>query len=110
MIDLLSEDRCVQCNICVTVCPTNVFDGEAGVTPTIARPEDCQTCWMCEAYCPMDALYVSPFAESRQRVEEDALAQSGLLGSYRKDIGWGKGRTPQAKTEQLARILWQITL
>jgi NAD-dependent dihydropyrimidine dehydrogenase PreA subunit len=107
MIDLLSEERCVQCGICVDVCPTNVFDGEPGATPIIARPDDCQTCWMCEAYCPVDALYVSPFAELRQHVEESALVEAGLLGSYRRDIGWGKGRTPQAKTDRLAIILRQ---
>ena len=49
MIELMSEGRCVACNICVKVCPTNVFDEVADGIPTIARQEDCQTCFMCEA-------------------------------------------------------------
>ena len=33
----------------------------AGV-PVIARHDSCQTCFQCEAYCPTDALFVSPLA------------------------------------------------
>jgi NAD-dependent dihydropyrimidine dehydrogenase PreA subunit len=34
--------------------------GMNGDVPVIARPEDCQTCFMCELYCRADALYVGP--------------------------------------------------
>ena len=47
MIELISEDRCVACNICVKVCPTNVFDEVSDGIPAIARQDDCQTCFMC---------------------------------------------------------------
>ncbi|MEK4885077.1 ferredoxin family protein [Bacillus sp. FSL W8-1127] len=96
MIELISESRCTSCGLCVMVCPTGVFDQEKGNIPVIARKNDCQTCYMCEAYCPVDAMYVSPFAEEDVKVKEEELIQSGILGSYRKEIGWGKGRTSGA--------------
>lgn len=91
MIELVSAERCIGCRLCVKVCPTNVFDMDAvAKLPVIARQEDCQTCFMCEAYCPADALYVAPQAESRAEVDEAELAASGLLGSWRAEIGWSR--------------------
>lgn len=91
MIEFISPNRCIACNLCLRVCPTNVFDeaGESGI-PVIARQHDCQTCFMCEAYCPVDALYVAPFAEEARAVEESTLIAAKLLGSYRSAIGWAK--------------------
>lgn len=100
MIELLSKDRCINCNLCVSVCPTNVFEKtELGDVPVIARQSDCQSCFMCELYCPVDALYVAPFAEQTTEVDEQALIRKGMLGSYRKNIGWGKGRTSTASSD-----------
>ena len=101
MIELVSPDKCISCDKCVQVCPTNVFDSGADGLPVIARQDDCQTCFMCEAYCPVDALFVAPHAEplpaDSPLQDEEHLATSGLLGSYRKGIGWGHGRTPGAR-------------
>ncbi|MNI07106.1 NADH dehydrogenase subunit I [compost metagenome] len=104
MIELVSEDRCIQCNLCVKVCPTNVFDKTIGGVPVISRQEDCQTCFICEVYCPVDALYVSPYADLNVDVDEAELAQKGILGSWRKTIGWGVGRTKLAAIDQTAFI------
>ncbi|GBF72921.1 hypothetical protein PA598K_01199 [Paenibacillus sp. 598K] len=94
MIEIVSDTRCISCNLCVSVCPTNVFDKTPSGVPTIARQDDCQTCFMCELYCPADALYVSPHPEQSEPLEEATLADANLLGSYREQIGWGPGRTP----------------
>lgn len=91
MIELVSDERCTGCDLCVQVCPTRMFDAVPGGVPVIARQDDCQTCFMCEAYCPVDALYVAPFADARVAVAEDALAEAQQLGSYRRAIGWAPG-------------------
>ncbi len=96
MIELVSTSRCIGCDLCVSVCPTNVFDAVPNAPPVIARQSDCQTCFMCEVYCPVDALYVAHDAEQSVPVDEQELAESELLGSYRRIVGWGKGRTPGA--------------
>ena len=93
MIELISEDRCTSCNICVRVCPTNVFDTVAGGPPVIARQQDCQTCYMCELYCPSDAMFVAADIAVAASVDERRLEQDGVLGSYRRAIGW----TPETR-------------
>jgi NAD-dependent dihydropyrimidine dehydrogenase PreA subunit len=87
MIEVIDTETCTSCNICVNVCPTNVFDKTDGV-PVIARQSDCQTCFLCELYCPDDALFVSPYADAQQTIDVAALRQSGSLGSYRRAVGW----------------------
>jgi len=106
LIEVISVDRCIACNQCVSVCPTNVFDKVEDGIPVIARQSDCQTCFMCELYCPVDALYVAPDAEGAQPVDEAELESSGLLGGYREKVGWGPGRTPVARHE----LMYQLAL
>lgn len=102
MIELVSEERCIGCDICVKVCPTNVFDPVPEGVPVIARQDDCQTCFMCELYCPTDALFVAPEAEENREVDERTLR---LLGTYRAAVGWGPGRVPGASLDQTFRLL-----
>ncbi|MGV6875311.1 4Fe-4S binding protein [Pseudochelatococcus sp. B33] len=92
MIELVSTDRCIACNICVRVCPRNVFDAVEDDIPVIARQDDCQTCFMCELYCPTDALYVAPEAERSIAVAEDVLIERAHLGSYARELGWRRGK------------------
>lgn len=99
MIELVSDTRCIKCDLCVKVCPTGVFDAVPDEAPVIARKEDCQTCFMCELYCPTDALFVAPEAEQDVTVGEQSLADRGLLGSYRAAVGWGEGRSPGARRD-----------
>ncbi|MBN9477435.1 MAG: 4Fe-4S ferredoxin [Bordetella sp. SCN 67-23] len=103
MIEIVSAERCTACNICVHACPTNVFDLVPGGPPRIARQSDCQTCFMCELYCPVDALYVAASADAAQAVEETAARP--LMGSYRAAIGWGAGRTATAQRDSSFELL-----
>jgi NAD-dependent dihydropyrimidine dehydrogenase PreA subunit len=96
VIELVSESRCIKCDVCIRVCPTNVFEHGEDRLPVIKRQEDCQTCFMCEAWCPTDALFVAPqtapVAAGSVYRDEEWLVQRGLLGSYRRELGWGQGR------------------
>lgn len=105
MIELVSESRCIRCDVCVRVCPTEVFEGGVGALPVIARKDDCQTCFMCELYCPTDALFVAPDAEQTVEVSEHELSARGLLGSYREAVGWGDKRLAGARADQSFRLL-----
>ena len=100
MIELVSDERCTTCDICVRVCPVNVFDARPGRPPVIARQQDCQTCYMCELYCPSDALFVAPEPDEAVAVTETALAARGLLGSYRRAIGWSSDTRARRGTDQ----------
>jgi NAD-dependent dihydropyrimidine dehydrogenase PreA subunit len=92
MIELVFDDRCTRCGICVEVCPTNVFDEDESGLPVIARQSDCQTCFMCELYCPPDALFVHPNCDGPVAVDAAAIEHSPDLGQYRRDSGWGRYR------------------
>jgi NAD-dependent dihydropyrimidine dehydrogenase PreA subunit len=105
VIELVSAERCTACNICVRACPTQVFDAVPGGIPVIARQDDCQTCFMCELYCPEDALFVAPQADTAEAVDEATLRQRGLLGSYRAAIGWGRDRQPTAALDHSHHLL-----
>ena len=106
MIEIVSQARCVACDLCVRVCPTNVFDAVPNGPPAIARQEDCQTCFICEAYCPVDALFVAPLATSAPAgspyLDEVALASFGLMGSYRRAVGWDRRRQGVAADQNAA--------
>lgn len=104
MIEVISEDRCTGCNICVSVCPTNVFDITHGGIPVIARQDDCQTCFMCEVYCPDDALYVGPQATELTGINVAELEAKNLFGSYRTSIGWVRGGRPRPTHEVMKRL------
>jgi NAD-dependent dihydropyrimidine dehydrogenase PreA subunit len=109
MIELVSSSRCIRCDVCIRVCPTDVFERGADGVPEIVRQEDCQTCFMCEAWCPTDALFVAPptvplESDSPLR-DEDELVRRGLLGSYRKVLGWGPGREPGAQEDRSFNVL-----
>jgi len=116
MIELVSQSRCIECNLCVNVCPTNVFEKVPNAPPTIKRQSDCQTCFMCELYCPVDALYVAPQVEPLESVDEKSLKETGLLGSYRNNIGWGRdpvaspgeNRSNTAKQDSTHQILKKL--
>jgi NAD-dependent dihydropyrimidine dehydrogenase PreA subunit len=91
VIELVVESACIGCDICVRICPTDVFDADPGGVPVIARKEDCHTCMACELHCPADALYVSPRSEPDPTADLETIVGSGVLGSYQRSLGWKRG-------------------
>ena len=103
MIELISESRCIECDICVKVCPANVFDKTGGL-PIIARQDDCQTCFLCELYCPADALYVSPIMDADDPVDEADLVAKGLMGGFARAMGWKNAKPRGTHTDLTYRM------
>lgn len=60
----------------------------------LARQEDCQTCFLCEANCPVDALFVSPLTRP---VPEDP--------AVRDEAGLADRRPPPAADRQTVRTI-----
>lgn len=87
MIGFVLDDRCDGCGRCVAVCPMNVLESDAGRI-SIARQEDCQTCFLCELYCASDAIYVDPLFDRIASPDPQQIRDSGLLGRFRRLSGW----------------------
>lgn len=52
-----SIQGCKGCNLCVQVCPVDVFRMDPTTKQAIiAYPQDCQVCNLCLIYCPVDAI------------------------------------------------------
>ncbi len=56
-VDILHQDWCKGCGICVYVCPTDVLTLEKE-TIVVKNPEKCIGCLNCELSCPDFVLKV----------------------------------------------------
>jgi len=73
------------------------------VSPSLCT--GCNICFMCELYCPADALYVAPDADAPVIVAESLLQQRGLMGSYRRAVGWKGGLITTADEDHSYALL-----
>lgn len=94
MIEFIANDLCTNCNRCVEVCPTDVFDTVQGAAPVIARQEECHSCRQCALHCPESAIYVTLLNKPQQGLDQQALIAAGKLGAYAEWLGWKKGQPP----------------
>lgn len=55
----INRSLCVACGICLFQCGSGVFvlDPQANRS-TVARPQACVDCFICEKYCPAGAIRV----------------------------------------------------
>lgn len=105
MIEFINEATCVNCNKCVEVCPTDVFE-RASPVPTVERLDECTACMNCELYCPTDSIYVSPLHEPERDLDKQAIIASGILGSYARAMSWDHGTPPDGYGDNhLLRLL-----
>ncbi|WP_419174957.1 MULTISPECIES: 4Fe-4S dicluster domain-containing protein [Desulfosediminicola] len=55
---IINRDWCKGCSICIALCPKNVLELDKKEKATVARPEDCIVCKLCELRCPDLAITV----------------------------------------------------
>ncbi|RIK05434.1 MAG: hypothetical protein DCC49_12440 [Acidobacteria bacterium] len=66
MIEILDQNLCDRCGICMDVCPTDVFRTDEKTGEFVIRYlSDCQTCFNCEIECPRGAITVAPMRKER---------------------------------------------
>ena len=58
-IERLDQEICNGCEICLGVCPEDVFRMTEDRKSTIKYPEDCVGCFACEFACPTNCIYVT---------------------------------------------------
>jgi len=104
VIEFINDATCTNCNRCVEVCPTDVFE-LGSPTPLIARLDECTSCMNCELYCPTDSIYVSPVRTAEVGLDKPAVIASGILGSYRRAMNWENGQPPQGTGDNWAMQL-----
>lgn len=78
----IEEAGCRDCGLCVEICPTEVFEEEAGKKlAKVARQEDCIGCTSCVYLCPSRCLSVTDTKLQRpfHRIETDAALVSRFL-------------------------------
>lgn len=78
----IEEKGCRACSLCAEVCPTQVFDMDAGKDiALVARQEDCIGCTSCEYICPSRCLSVTDYEAQRpfHRIEENRELLSKFL-------------------------------
>ena len=47
---------CKACNLCIALCPTQVFEPDRDGKPIQARPDACTQCTICWVHCPDFAI------------------------------------------------------
>ena len=47
---------CKGCNICIALCPQEVFDADRDGKPVLSQPDECLQCGICWMHCPDFAI------------------------------------------------------
>jgi thioredoxin reductase/ferredoxin len=81
LIHSINDDRCIACDACVDVCPTDVLELVSAKSRAV-RFHDCIQCNQCEIVCPTSALVMH-----RPGVEPPPFRMPLLDGNYQARDG-----------------------
>jgi thioredoxin reductase/NAD-dependent dihydropyrimidine dehydrogenase PreA subunit len=84
LVHAINDDRCVGCDACVAVCPTNVLD-LINNKSRVLRFQDCIQCEQCMWACPTQALVMHPEGTEPPRLkmaEIDENFETAVKGQY----------------------------
>ncbi|MHC1609827.1 MAG: 4Fe-4S binding protein [Candidatus Methanofastidiosia archaeon] len=54
---IVNEDECNGCGICVTECPSEVFEIKGDIAVPV-NEDECTACMICTTECPSDAIEI----------------------------------------------------
>jgi thioredoxin reductase (NADPH) len=84
LVHAINDDRCVGCDACVAVCPTNVLD-LINNKSRVLRFQDCIQCEQCMWVCPTDALVMYPEGGTPPPIEMPEISEhfeTAVPGQY----------------------------
>jgi 2-oxoglutarate ferredoxin oxidoreductase subunit delta len=55
---IIDKKRCTSCNICIDICPVEVFSRDKDNKVVVSKPDECIGCRACEAQCPKSAIII----------------------------------------------------
>ncbi|HJZ86439.1 MAG TPA: NAD(P)-binding domain-containing protein [Polyangia bacterium] len=97
-VHAINDDRCIGCDACVNVCPTDVLELVKNYARAV-RFDDCIQCEMCQVVCPTRALVMYPEGTQPPPVvlpKLDPFYQTNIPGMYLIGEAAGKPLTKNA--------------
>jgi NAD-dependent dihydropyrimidine dehydrogenase PreA subunit len=103
----IAETGCRDCQLCVDICPTKVFErDETKQVARVARQDDCIGCTSCVYLCPSGCLEVSDFVEQRpfHRIEKNTSLVSRFLQKKPVNVQLGAADYDEALVDTHVRL------
>jgi len=103
----IEEAGCRDCSLCVDICPTKVFEEDAGKKlARVARQDDCIGCTSCVYLCPSRCLSVTDAKLQRpfHRIDTDATLISRFLQQVPVTEQLGSADYAEALSDTQVRI------
>ncbi|HEX9104978.1 MAG TPA: NAD(P)-binding domain-containing protein, partial [Polyangia bacterium] len=104
LVHSINDDRCVGCDACVDVCPTDVLELVANKSRVI-RFDDCIGCEQCAMACPTAALVMHPRGSQPPPVRAPALDDYYQAAPGLYLIGEAAGKPLVKNASNLGRVV-----
>ncbi len=56
MYPVIDKKRCIECGVCVDICPYEVFEFDDKNDAIVGKPEECIECGECIRNCANEAI------------------------------------------------------
>ncbi len=104
LVHSINDDRCVGCDACVDVCPTDVLELVSNKSRVI-RFDDCIGCEQCAMACPTAALVMHPQGSEPPPVRAPALDDFYQAAPGLYLIGEAAGKPLVKNASNLGRVV-----